>query len=176
MNSLLNQPQRALLLAAGITGIVAFFLPFLHFVEVLFVNIHYSGWNLVEAGLDAAEVGKFPKGRKLLKFLIEQWQSNQSIIDYLGFVGLLYILLGPVYFLYYALRYLLAALLNRSFHQGLAFLLFFTVFAWLGFYLGGKEYHIKLNFFNRAGLGFWLVCASVTMGFLSRFAKKRVAG
>jgi hypothetical protein len=175
MNSLLQQPQRALLLAAGMVGIIAFFLPFIHFVEVLFVNIHYSGWSLVEAGLDAADIGKFPRGRKLLNFLIEQWQSNQSLIDYIGFVGLLYILLGPLYFLYYALRYLLAALRNRDFPHGLVFLLTFTAFAWVGFYFGGQEYHVKINFFNRAGLGFWLVAVSVVMAFLSRFARKRLA-
>lgn len=175
MSSLLQQPQRALLLAAGIIGIVAFFLPFIHFVEVLFVNIHYSGWSLIEAGLDAADIGKFPRGRKLLNFMIEQWQANQSLIDYVGFVGLLYILLGPIYFLYYAFAYLFAGLLNREFSRGLIHLLIFTAFAWIGFYFGGQEYHVKINFFNRAGIGFWLVCASVLMGFLSRFVRKRQA-
>ncbi len=171
---MMKQPQRLLLLIAAAVGIVAFFLPFIHFAEVLFIDIFYSGWNLVEAGLDAAEVGKFKKGRKLLNFLADQWKANKSLVDYIGFVGLVYIILGPFYFLIYAIRYLIAGLRNKSYHKGLIYFLIFSAFAWVGFYLGGQEYHIKINFLNRAGLGFWLTAISVSLGFVSRYVKKEI--
>lgn len=98
--------KRWILLAAGLVGVVAFFLPFFKLLNVGFIDVNVSGSSLMGAAAEAFDIGNFKGGKRLYKLLLDQWQSNQDIIDYAGYFGFVYVLLGPVYILLFSLGYL----------------------------------------------------------------------
>ncbi len=164
------------MLAAGILGVVAFFLPFFKLLNVGFVDVNISGSSLMGAAAEAFDIGNFKGGKRLYKLLLDQWQSNQDIIDYAGYFGFVYVLLGPVYFLLFSLGYLFKGINGRgSYRTGLVFLLIYTVIAAIGLYASGQYYNITLNFFNRAGLGYWLGAGAILLAWLSKFLKPPVS-
>ncbi|MEL6843085.1 MAG: hypothetical protein AAFP02_07700, partial [Bacteroidota bacterium] len=97
--------SRWILLGAGLVGIAAFFLPFFKLVNIGFIDVNISGQSLLGALAEAFDIGNFRGGKRLYKFLLDQWQSNQDVIDYAGYFGFLFVLLGPVYFLFFNLGY-----------------------------------------------------------------------
>jgi hypothetical protein len=166
--------DRILLLIAGILGITAFFLPFMHLVKLGFIDVNLSGANLFQALLEAFELGEFRKGEKIYQFLADYALSNEGLIDWAGFAGLLFVLLGPLYFLVFGITYLIKGLRGiRGYQRGLVFLLLYTLIAFVGIYFGGQYYKLKINFFNRAGLGYWLAAGGIVLAFLSQYLKPR---
>jgi len=164
--------KRWILLAAGLLGIVAFFLPFFKLVNVGFIDVNVSGTSLLGALAEAFDIGNFKGGKRLYKLLLDQWQSNQDIIDYAGYFGFVYVLLGPVFILLFSLGYLFKGISDKGrYRSGLIFLLIYTVIAAIGLYASGQYYNITLNFFNRAGLGYWLGAGAIVLAWLSRFLK-----
>ncbi len=166
--------DRILLIVAGILGIAAFFFPFISLLKVGFLDVNISGLNLFEAGLQGLKIGDFKMGGKIFQFLSDLWVGNEDLIDWGGFVGLLFVLLGPVYFLAFSISYLIKGLkVTGRYRRGLSFLIIYSIIAFAGIYFSGQYYHIKLNFFNRAGLGYWLSAAAILLAWLSRFLKPK---
>ncbi|MEL7340296.1 MAG: hypothetical protein AAGM67_07410 [Bacteroidota bacterium] len=166
--------SRWILLGAGIVGIAAFFLPFFKLVNIGFIDVNISGQSLLGALAEAFDVGNFRGGKRLYKFLLDQWQSNQDVIDYAGYFGFLFVLLGPVYLLFFNLGYFFKGAFDRgSYRSGLVFLLIYTVIAAVGLYASGQYYNITLNFFKRAGLGYWLGAGAILIAWTTRFLKPK---
>lgn len=166
--------DRILLLIAGIVGITAFFLPFIQLVKIAFLDVNISGLTLVQAILDGLDVGEFKRGEKIFTFVQDWWISNQGVLDWASFAGFLFVLLGPFFFLFFSLSYLIKGIRGKgSYRRGLVFLLAYSLIAFVGIYFGGQEYKINLNFFNRAGLGFWLSAGAIGLAWISRFLKPK---
>lgn len=169
--------QHIILLVAGILGILAFFFPFLRFMEARIFDIHLlsikiSGWQYVEALLDQFDLVDSRRGRKLTTFLTDMWENSESFSEMLSFIVVLYILMGPVIFLFHGLGYTMRALAGASYKSGIIFLLTYTFIAWLAFHYTGKNYHIRLNFFDKADWGYWLGCISILLAAISTLFKR----
>jgi hypothetical protein len=180
--------EQTVLALAGLGGIGAFFLPFLHIQPSLGVlqlqnaDIQVSGLTVVLSLLDHFHVYSYEKGRVLIELLTQLWGSadwkNKATA-----AGLVFILLGPVLYLLYSLGYLIRGLFGRQFKRGVWFNLLFPAAAWGILYWAGQarsvglgpidvELSLKLNFFKLAGIGFWLAFASVWVaGFSLLFEK-----
>lgn len=156
-----------MLLLAGISGIAAFFLPFLHLAKFLKLDLFYSGWTVLQAVLDQAGLISSKGGSRLAGFVADQWQSSAELMDYVGFVGMILLLLAPFFLALFSTGYLIKGIKGGSYKTGLIFFLSFSFFIWLSLFMGGQEYHLTINFFKRAGLGYWLAGGSILLAWIS---------
>ncbi len=169
--------QHIMLLVAGILGILAFFFPFLQFLEARIFDIHLfsikiSGWQYVEAILDHYEVIHSARGRKLASFLQDMWLNAEGWKEMLSFALIIYILLGPIVFFFQGLGYVMEAFAKASYRSGMVFLITYTFIAWLAFHYLGKQHHIEIDFFKRANWGYWLGVASILLAAISTFFQR----
>lgn len=163
-----------ILLLAGLIGICSFFMPFIHFLNIrLFglniVDLSISGWRTILLLLNRIGLGSFGKGKKIWQLLTGMWESAENIVDYISALGFLFILMGPFFVLAFSLSYVYRSLKGKSYKRGLVFILIYTAFSWIAFVLTSREYHIKLNFFHQAGLGYWAGTTSILLAYTSKY-------
>lgn len=179
--------ERITLLLAGLVGIAAFFMPFLHLqpegLGKNLVNVDVSGYSYVMTVLDAADVQEYPEGRALLEVVGEFFENSQKIENKALWAGVMVVLTGPIFFLLYSLGHLFRGVAGQSYKRGIFFTLLFTAFAWAVFFFlsdksniefGALEIGPKFNFFKMAGLGFWMAAGSVLGAAFSLFFSKNL--
>lgn len=162
--------ERFLLTISGLTGIVAFFLPFLHFKKFI-LNIQFGGMTYVKAALDLAGQGKHPIQKEFFEVFLESWQQA-SLTGMFKHAALAFILMGPVLFLIHSIGHFFRGLAGKQYQRGIFFALFYMLFSWLIFKYTGAEYDLALNFFKAVGMGFWLGFGAIVVAALSVFFEK----
>ncbi len=179
--------ERITLTLAGLVGIAAFFLPFLHLqpegIGKNLVNVDVSGYSYVMTILDAAEVQEYPEGRAMVEVLGELFENSKKVENKALWAGVMVVLTGPIFFLLYSLGHLFRGIAGQSYKRGIFFTLLFTLFAWAVFFFlsdksniefGSLEIGPKFNFFKMAGIGFWMSAGSVLVAAFSLFFSKNL--
>lgn len=159
--------ERTLLTLSGLTGIVAFFLPFLHFKKFI-LSITFSGMTYVKAGLDLAELDKYPIQREFFQVFLESWQQA-SMLGMLKHAALAFVLLGPVFFVLHSIGHFFRGLAGGHYQRGIFFVLFYMGVSWAIFHFIGEDYNLAINFFNAVGIGYWLGFGAIVVAALSAF-------
>lgn len=186
----MRRVEQIMLIIAGLAGIGAFFLPFLHveksLLGVKLLDVHVSGYSYVLAWLDFFDLHKQEGARAMIDLLGNLWQSISGIKGYAQVIGLFVVLTGPIFYLLLCLGYLIRGFTGGSFKRGVMFNLLFMGLAWgVFFWISRDKSHlsltkdlninldVSLNFFDMAGPGFWVAFAAVFVaGFSLIFSKK----
>lgn len=179
--------ERITLILAGLVGIAAFFLPFLHLkpegIGKNLIDAEISGYSYVMTVLDAAEVQEYPEGRAIMEVLGELFENSQKIENKALWAGVMLVLTGPIFFLLYSLGHLFRGISGSSYKRGIFFTFLFTAFAWGVFYWLSDKSNVEIldlevgpqfNFFKMAGLGFWMAAGAVLTAALSLFFSKNL--
>jgi hypothetical protein len=108
--------------------------------------------------------------------LSEEWHAAENFGDLGKIIGAIFFILGPFFFAFYGLSYVLKALRGKSFKQGVIFTILFTAGAWAFFYFLGPELGSLWgrNFFSFVSWGFWLAFAGMWVAAFSLFFSKNV--
>ena len=175
--------DRTVLILSGLTGVAAFFLPFINHDYLLGGEMAASGYNYVMTSLDASGTLSFEEGRNIWSLFQEYIQSAGSPADYAAIAGTLFTLAGPLIFLIFSLGYIFRALRGKQYRNGIFLSLLFLGIAWASFhFLGTSPAQTlfpdapegTLNFFGMAGLGFWLAFGSMIAAAFSLFFAKKL--
>ncbi|TAE49902.1 MAG: hypothetical protein EAZ89_13275 [Bacteroidetes bacterium] len=178
--------EQTVLTLAGLAGIGAFFLPFLHIepkvAGIQVADITVSGLSYVRTVLDIFKVQEYEGGRALVETFRELWGSSE-IKGKLTIAGLLFVLTGPIFYLLHSVAFVIRGLFGKQFKRGILFNIFFPAAAWGILYAIGQTNSldigigtvgVNLNFFTVASLGFWVAFASVWVaGFSLLFEKTK---
>lgn len=178
--------EQIMLIIAGLAGLGAFFLPFLHFEQNLLgikiAEATVSGYSYTTAWLDYFDLYQTEHGKAIIDLITNLWENISEPKGYVQMAGLFIVLTGPVFYLLLSLGYLFRGLTGRSFKRGVMFNLFFLALGWGIFFwisqdkstqILGKEVGLDFNFFAMAGPGFWVAFAAVFVaGFSLLFEKK----
>lgn len=182
--------ERIMLILAGLMGLGAFFLPFLHFEQqflgVKLIETTFTGYNFVLGWLDYLDFYQSEMGAKVVEVLVRLWENATELKAKLQIAGLLFVLAAPVIYALYCLGYLFRGLMGWSFKRGIWFNLLFMPAAWGIFYwisqdystqILGRDVGLQLNFFSMAGVGYWLAFAAVFIaGFSLIFEQNKAKG
>ena len=178
-----------MLIVAGLMGLGAFFLPHLHFEQsflgVQLVETTFTGYNFVLGWLDYFDLYQSEAGSRVIEVLTRLWENATEMKAKAQIAGILFVLAAPLIYALYSLGYLIRGLIGKSFKRGIWFNLLFLPAAWGLLYwisqdystqILGREVGLQLNFFNMAGIGYWLAFAAVFVaGFSLLFEKKKSA-
>ena len=175
-----------MLILAGLMGLGAFFLPYLHFEQsflgVTLIETTFTGYNFVLGWLDYFDLYQSEAGSQMLDALTRLWENATEMKAKAQIGGIIFVLAAPLIYALYSIGYLVRGLIGKSFKRGIWFNLLFLPAAWALFYwisqdysteILGREVGLKLNFFSMAGIGYWLAFAGVFVaGFSLLFEKK----
>ena len=163
--------ERIVLIFAGLLGLAAFFFPFLHLPEEATIS-EISGINYVKYTIDGLQAEDGGLIREFIGDLQILWNDAVSINGYIGFGLMLFMLLGPFFFVLYSLGHLFRGLRGKQYRRGIFFSVIFMGVGWLTFYLLSFDLEIKVNFFRMAGIGFWMAFAALILAGISLFFEK----
>ncbi len=162
--------ERSLLTISGLAGIIAFFLPFLHFKKFI-LDISFGGMTYAKAALDLADQAKYPIQRKFFTVFMESWQQA-SLTGVFERAALAFVLLGPVIFFMLSLGHFFRGLAGKQYKRGIFIALLYLGVSWAVFHFMGSDYNLSLNFFKAAGIGFWIGFSAIVLAALSVFFEK----
>jgi len=183
--------EQLLLILAGLTGIGAFFLPFVEINTAILSTsgdqLSVSGYTFTRVVLDRFGLLEFDQGKGLILALEQMWNAAKAWEGYLTVGGFIAILVAPLIYVLYSLGYIFRGLTGRSYKCGIWFNLLFMgagygFFFWLSQRFStsinflGQEVTagLKFNFFEMVGIGYWLAFAAVFVaGFSLIFEKPK---
>jgi hypothetical protein len=178
--------EQLMLVIAGLMGLGAFFLPFLHieqsFMGAKLMEVVVSGYSYTTAWLDYFDLYQTGHGKAIIEWLTGLWENASGLKGYAQLAGLFMVLTGPVWYALFSLGYLFRGLTGRSFKRGILFNFLFMALSWAVFFwisqdkrtvILGQEIGLDLNFFSMAGPGYWVAFVAVFVaGFSLLFEKK----
>ncbi|GAB4422556.1 MAG: hypothetical protein OHK0039_38650 [Bacteroidia bacterium] len=177
--------EQTILTLAGVAGIAAAFLPFVHYEpQMLGVQLgetQVSGYTFVRALLDEFGVLPFEEGRVAMEAFQQGWSHAGGIKGYAQLSGLVLILAAPLIFVLYSIGYVVRGLAGKQYKRGIWFNLVFPGLAWAILYWISKDHSVtilnqeiglKLNFFSMAGLGYWVAFGAMMAAAFSLFFEK----
>lgn len=170
--------HRTFLIVAALMGISAFFLPYLS-LDFGLGQFSVGGMNYIQLIIDAytdtqASETSSPLANKIYEGIyqiaIKPWLHESSTGQKLSAVGLVFVLLGPFYFLLFSLGYLYRGIMGKRYKRGIIFNLLFLLFSWAIFYFIGKENKMfDINFFWYADFGYWIAFVAMFVAAFSDF-------
>lgn len=168
--------ERIVLILGGLLCIGGFFLPFIE-IDVLGKTVaSMSGYDMTAAGVEVAQGPVDAPPGPVMRTLSEEWAAAGNFADLGKIIGAIFFILGPFFFAIYGLSYVIKGLMGKVYKRGVFFTILFTAGAWLFFYFIGPELGSLWgrNFFNMAGLGFWLPFAGMWVAAFSLFFSKNL--
>ncbi|MCI4670166.1 MAG: hypothetical protein MRZ79_18665 [Bacteroidia bacterium] len=186
--------EQIMLLAAGLMIAGAFFLPFLTYEFPVIGETQLSGYSITRTILDEAGVSPYEDKKLTSDFFTDLIKENTTWKEYLSIFGMLFTILGPFFYLLFGLGYLFKSFLGKSYKRGIWFNLLFLAIGWASFWwtsqlitekINNSVANIKIldklinpevsvNFFQAAGVGFWLCFAAIFIaGFSLIFEKQK---
>lgn len=175
--------ERLMLILAGLAIIAACFLPFylleLNVFDITLSKLTLNTEQYVRAGLDAAQIGEGGEGNgsagKLIDILGQELKNAAKWQDYAALAGIVFVLLGPIFYLLYGLGYLFRGLAGKQFKHGIFFNILYPIasFGILYWISTNNLLNLDVGFLNIANVGFWISFAAIWVaGFSLLFAKK----
>lgn len=186
--------EQFVLTLGGIAIIVAFFLPYLTLnlnpiawdgvkteiklndeksikidgLDGLNREVQVSGYSMTQTALNKADVIQEGIDNGWMDWIWNAWKENASGNAQLKVAGLAFVLAGPFIFLFYALFYVIKGLAGRQYKRGVFFTLLFLGASWAIF-----KYLLGFNFFEMAGLGFWVAFGGMLAAAFSLFFERK---
>lgn len=170
--------HRTFLIIAAFMGIGAFFLPYLS-LDFGLGRFSVSGMNYIQLIFDSytdtqASETASPLADKIYEGIyhiaIKPWLHESPIEQKISAIGLIFVLLGPFYFLLFSFGYLFRGIMGRRYKRGIVFNILFLLFSWAIFYFIGKENKMfDINFFWYADFGYWIAFIGMFVAALSDF-------
>ncbi|MEO0897071.1 MAG: hypothetical protein AAFY71_11775 [Bacteroidota bacterium] len=182
--------EQILLLLAGLVLVACFFLTFLNWEPKLMGmkvgETQYSGYAMTRTLLDEAEILEYEDTKLTSNMITELVEEANTWQDYSAIAGIVFVLLGPLFYLLLGLGYIVRAFRGKSYKRGIWFNLIFLGAGWGAFWWASKvvtdkaafvknalNTSIDVSFFEVASIGFWLAFAAVFVAGFSLIFEKQ---
>lgn len=186
--------EQFVLTLGGIAIVVAFFLPYLTLnlnptawdgitqteikldddhkikiegIDALDRKVAISGLSMTETALRKADLIEEGIDTGWMDWIWNAWTENATSNSQMKVAGLAFVLLGPFIFLLYALGYLFKGITGKQYKRGVFSTLLFLGASWAIF-----RFLLGFNFFDMAGLGFWVAFGGMLTAAFSLFFER----
>lgn len=186
--------EQIMLFLAGAAIVGSFFLPFLHYEFPGIGETQLSGYSITRTILDESGVTDYEDKKLTTEFFKDLITENTNWEEYLSIGGMIFVMLGPFFYLLFGLGYLFKSFIGKSYKRGIWFNILFLGIGWATFWWTSQLFteklsgvvdkvkilkglvnpEVKVTFFEAAGVGFWICFAAVFVaGFSLIFEKQK---